>query len=297
MIRGQEAPAEANTATPPGPACPTCRTDLRESCDMWGPYWLCEGCGFAVEDLKAIVPTPRAAYRRGSSESLRPTSQVRTRTAVVVRDDVRLSCQLAVPPGNAAFPCVIFVHGLGSSKSSPRNVTIAHALLDVGIAVLLFDLNGHGDSSPDPRGGEESFIADLEAVVCWASSQPEVDSGSIGVAGSSLGAVVALRAARRFRIHPAAMVLRAPPVEPHDFFRLRVPSLVLVGSNDPLTPAVRYTASESEEAVVSVVPGAGHLFEEPGALDEATKRTVGWFASHLKDAARRAQYNETGVVD
>jgi predicted phosphoribosyltransferase/dienelactone hydrolase len=185
-----------------------------------------------------------------------------------------------MPAAAARLPCVIFVHGLGSSKASPRNVTIAAHLLDVGIAALLFDLSGHGQSSTDPRG-EEAYVDDLEAVSRWACSHAQLDPERLGVAGSSLGAVVAMAAARRSSIQPASMVLRAPPAHAEDWEGLKVPALVLVGSRDPLLPEVSAGATSCPSATLAVVQGASHLFEEPGTLDEALTRTVEWFRAWL----------------
>ena len=203
------------------------------------------------------------------------------RSFVVRRGDVGLSGWLRTPAGTGPFPAVAFVHGLGSSKESPRNVVIAEALVDAGIAAILFDLSGHGDSSYDPREGTEPYLDDLEAVFNWARLQPEIDASRLAVAGSSLGAVVAMQAVIDGRVHPATMVLRAPPADPAQFARLDVPSLFLVGSRDPLLADVKAGAERSSSAKVSVVEGAGHLFEEPGTLEEAVTRTVQWFARML----------------
>src|SRR3972149_1981708 len=73
--------------------------------------------------------------------------------AIVKRGEVSLATRLSFPQGQPQFPCVIFVHGLGSSKESPRNVVIAQRLVDAGIAALLFDLSGHGEASLHARGG------------------------------------------------------------------------------------------------------------------------------------------------
>ncbi len=229
--------------------------------------------------------------------SRQSTTSQAMRDGRVTRDHVSVALRLWVPTGRPPFPCVIFVHGLGSSKESPRNVVIAQRLLESGIAALLFDLSGHGESSFDPREDESAYLEDLEATFHWASRQPEVDATRLGVAGSSLGGVVAIHAATHQLVHPAAMVLRAPPVEPHDFVRLAVPTLVVIGSFDPLLPGVRSATSLSEEAFLSVVPGAGHLFEEPGTLEMATSETVRWFKAQLLGLAEAPEHIETGDVD
>jgi fermentation-respiration switch protein FrsA (DUF1100 family) len=163
---------------------------------------------------------------------------------------------------------------------------IAAHLVDAGIAALLFDLSGHGDSSEDPRDGA-AFVDDVTAVFAWAQAQPELDAGRTGVAGSSLGAVIAADATRAGRIRPATMVFRAPPVDGDGFIGLDVPSLALVGSLDPLFKSVQEAVGRSHGVTLSVVSGAGHLFEEPGALEQALERTVSWFEDRLRAPERK----------
>jgi alpha-beta hydrolase superfamily lysophospholipase len=192
---------------------------------------------------------------------------------------------------------VIFVHGLGSSKESPRNAVIAERLLDSGIAAVLFDLSGHGESSLDPRERENAYVEDLDAVFHWAARREDLDGSRLGIAGSSLGGVVALHATTHQLVHPAALVLRAPPVEGHEFVRLSVPTLVLIGSSDPLLSRVRPATQLSEDVFLRVVPGAGHLFEEPGTLEMATYETVQWFNGQLSGRNGPPEHIETGEVD
>lgn len=205
------------------------------------------------------------------------------REATVWRDAVRLAARLVLPSAPLPAPCVVFVHGLGSSKDSPRNVVIAEHLVDAGIAAVLFDLSGHGDSTDDPRGAG-AYVDDVASVYAWARDQTEVDADRMGIAGSSMGATVALDAVLAGRVQPAAMVLRAPPVDPGAFDALDVPTLVLIGEADPLLPNVEPAAERGHAVTLSVVAGAGHLFEEPGALQEALDRTVAWFREHLAAA-------------
>jgi pimeloyl-ACP methyl ester carboxylesterase len=173
------------------------------------------------------------------------------------------------------------VHGLGSGKDSPRNVVVAERLVDTGIAALLFDLSGHGESDTDASESEETYVADLYAVFRWACEQSEIDGRRVGIAGSSLGAVVALDATRRRLVEPAALVLRAPPASHHHFVGVGAPSLVIVGSEDPLFPLIREAVRLSDDVAMVVVRGAGHLFEEPGTLEEAVTRSVAWFKENL----------------
>jgi predicted phosphoribosyltransferase/pimeloyl-ACP methyl ester carboxylesterase len=224
------------------------------------------------EQVKQILDTFRAAAPPAAAS-------VRRRSAVVTRNGVRLAVNLAAP-GAERYPCVVFVHGLGSDKSSPRNVTIAERLLDSGFTTVLFDLNGHGESSQDPRG-TEAFVDDLEAVFRWSSQQAEVEPARTGVSGSSLGGVVALDAVRQGRITPASIVLRSPPIESGELAGLRVPALIVAGSADPLLRGIRAALARDPSASLCVVPGATHLFDEPGTLAEALERTVDWFKTTL----------------
>ncbi|HLF77801.1 MAG TPA: alpha/beta fold hydrolase [Dehalococcoidia bacterium] len=204
-----------------------------------------------------------------------------SRRVEITRDGLRLTAILDSPAGKGPFPLVIFVHGLGSSKGSARNVVIANQLVEEGIATLLFDLSGHGESSTDPEDGMDAYVADLGAAFDWSVLQEEVDAGAIGIAGSSLGATVAAIAVAEGSVKPAALLLRAPPMDAHQFRAVQVPTLVLIGSRDPLRRNVERDVAGCPELTLSVVEGASHLFEEPGTLQEALERTVRWFRSRL----------------
>jgi len=175
---------------------------------------------------------------------------------------------------------VVFVHGLGSGKDSPRNLVLAYALADAGIAALLFDLSGHGESDPDPRPGNEPYIEDLASAFHWAARHPAIDPAQTGVAGSSLGAVIALEALRRSLIRPAALVLRAPPLDPGALHGIDVPTLIIFGSRDPLLPQA-LPEQRGGAVALALIEGAGHTFDEPGALEQVVGLTVDWFSRHL----------------
>lgn len=202
------------------------------------------------------------------------------------RGTIELAARLRVPAPGA--PLVTFVHGLGSSKDSPRNVVIAERLFDNGFATLLFDLSGHGDSGPGREGDIGAYVQDLGAAVTWAEAQGAADTQRNAIAGSSLGAVVALRATLEGVVRPAALVLRAPPIRPEEYAGLDVPTLVIVGSADQLASWAREAARTCPAIELRVVPGAGHLFEEKGTLAEATRITVEWLAEKLLPAATAA---------
>ena len=213
-------------------------------------------------------------------------NQRQTVDARVRRDGIELAVRLRLPAPNA--PLVTFVHGLGSSKDSPRNVVIAERLFDSGMATLLFDLSGHGDSGPGREGDIDAYVRDLAAVEKWASDQGTVDMRAHAIAGSSMGGVVALQATIEGAVRPSALVLRAPPIRPEEYRGLAVPTLVLVGSRDSILEYAEAASQLNPVIDLRVVRGASHLFEEPGTLEEATRLTVEWVASKLLPAAAAA---------
>lgn len=204
------------------------------------------------------------------------------RDATVHRDGVDLKCRLSVPVSYEPVPSCVFVHGLGSSKESPRNVVVAERLLDAGIATVLFDLSGHGGSAPDPQSErDEAFVRDLNAVVRWAAARSELDPARMCIAGSSLGAVIALEAVQQGAVSPAALVLRAPPIEPGLLAGVDVPTLIIVGTDDLLMTNVLDAAAGRSNVTVRTVEGAGHLFEETGTLERAVQITTRWLQEQL----------------
>ncbi len=193
-----------------------------------------------------------------------------------------LAAVLADPAVGGRRPVVAFAHGWGSGRGSPRNVAIAHALAERGIASLLLDFSGHGESEGVPGDATvEDQVGDLQAVVDWLALRE--DLGPIGLAGSSSGAAVALAlVAREPRVR--AVVLRAPSGDARlaDAARVSAPTLLVVGARDPgLRRARDLERAMPGERRLVVVPGAGHLFEEPGAFDLARHETVGWFRRWL----------------
>jgi len=228
-----------------------------------------------VEDDE-VVRLLRSAHEADPAPAQRNPATIR-------RDGIALSAVLSLPAGEPPHPCVVFAHGLGSSKESPRNVVIAEALVDAGIAALLFDLSGHGASSRDPRG-DAAFIDDIGAAWSWAAGHPAIDRERMGIAGSSLGGVAVIEALRRGFVRPAAMVLRAPPVAPGMLTDLPAGTLIVIGERDPLARTIRATLPPGSSAKIEQVRGAGHLFEEPGALEEAVRLTVDWFVTNIVPA-------------
>ena len=184
--------------------------------------------------------------------------------------------------GTGLQDIVIFAHGTGSDKSSPRNRGIAECLLKLGIASFLFDFTAHGNSDGIPeQSTQDQQFDDLISALDFVTSQTIVQTRFIGVNGSSTGGTVAIRAAAEDpRIQ--VMVLRVP--RSIDIIELvpqvQAPTLVLQGSEDAI---VLPEATEIFEALtcpreLHIVQGAGHLFEDkPEYLQEMTKATCDWF--------------------
>jgi pimeloyl-ACP methyl ester carboxylesterase len=199
----------------------------------------------------------------------------------IQRGDVHLAGYFLVPANAVRPPAVIFVHGLGSGKDSPRNAVIAERLREAGIASLLFDLSGHGESSADVRGNDmAAYCDDLASAFAWLRSREEVDGNRIGIAGSSLGGVTALHALDQGRVGPLSLLLRAPPVALGDLEHVGVPTLVLAGTLDPLSDMLD-ALPRSDRVRIAKIEGASHLFEEPGTLERALEETVNWFRETL----------------
>lgn len=185
-------------------------------------------------------------------------------------------------PDETLHDVVVFAHGTGSDKSSPRNRGIAEQLLDAGIASFLFDFTGHGESDGLPeQSTQDQQFDDLTSALDFITSQPFFQTRFVGINGSSTGGTVAIRAAAEDE-RIVAMVLRVPrSYEILDFAPMvKAPTLVVQGSGDNI---VLPEAKEIYEALtcpkdLHIVEGAGHLFgETPGFFQEMTDVTCAWF--------------------
>jgi putative phosphoribosyl transferase len=202
--------------------------------------------------------------------------------------DVRLEGQLTLPRGAEAL--ILFAHGSGSSRHSPRNRFVAEVLHEAGLATLLFDLLTPQEEVIDQRTRELRFnielLADrLTGAVDWALGQPLTSDLHIGLFGASTGAAAALMAAARRPELAGAVVSRGgrPDLAGSALPEVRAPTLLVVGGNDPLVLELNRQASEimQTERRLEIIPGASHLFEEPGTLENAAARARAWFTQHL----------------
>jgi dienelactone hydrolase len=195
-------------------------------------------------------------------------------------------------PGTATIPggaagIVAFAHGSGSSRHSPRNRYVAGVLHEHGIATLLFDLlTPLEDRTYETRFDIALLTRRLLAAIAWLEASEETKRLKIGCFGASTGAAAALQAAAR---HPsvAAVVSRGgrPDLAGAEALAaVRTPTLLIVGSRDDGVIELNRQAFELLrcEKKLEIVPGATHLFEEPGTLEQAAAHAARWFASHFE---------------
>ncbi len=201
---------------------------------------------------------------------------------------VRLPGDLCLPA--AAKGIVIFAHGSGSSRLSPRNRAVARALCRAGFATLLFDLLTEGEATDRANVFDIALLARrLVDAIGFVRATPALAGLPIGLFGASTGAAAALVAAAAVPGEVRAVVSRGgrPDLAGEALSRVRAPTLLIVGGADrpviPLNGAARARIGAPAELVI--VPGAGHLFEEPGTLEEVVRLAGAWFLRHLAGAA------------
>lgn len=185
---------------------------------------------------------------------------------------------------------VLFAHGSGSSRLSPRNRTVAGRLNAAGLATVLADLLTKAEEQTDAITAEWRFdIAllsrRLTAVVDWVAGQPEFGGLPVGLFGASTGAAAALRTAAVRPDRVGAVVSRGgrPDLAGTALADVQAPTLLLVGELDEQVAQLNAAAADALYAPheLRIVPGAGHLFAEPGALDQVAAEAVDWFDTRL----------------
>jgi putative phosphoribosyl transferase len=206
----------------------------------------------------------------------------------VAAGDAVLQGELTVP-GQAAG-IVAFAHGSGSGRHSPRNRRVAETLNEAGISTLLLDLLTAREEQRDRLTGEYRFDIDLLAVrlvatVDWVRHNPTTARLPLGLFGASTGAAAALVAAAVRPEEIAAVVSRGgrPDLAGPALPAVKAPTLLLVGGADEQVLELNRRALEllQTEKRLVVIPGATHLFEEPGALEEVARLATEWFLDHF----------------
>ncbi len=202
-------------------------------------------------------------------------------------------------PANAQG-VVLFAHGSGSSRHSPRNRFVASVLQQAGLATLLLDLLSPDEESVDVRTAELRFSIGLLAerllqATDWLVRQPQLEKLQFGYFGASTGAAAALVAAADAPRHAAAVVSRGgrPDLAGPALVRVQAPTLLIVGGGDDVVIELNREALEQLrcEKHLEIIPGATHLFEEPGALEQVARLAREWFQLHLvprRDASHAA---------
>jgi len=217
-------------------------------------------------------------------------------------EGVTLPGDLAMPPK----PCgvVVFAHGSGSSRLSPRNRFVAEQLNDAGLATLLFDLLTAEEHAVDEQTRELRFNIPLLAqrltgAVDWLSNYHPTEELNFGLFGASTGAAAALITASQRPQRIKAVVSRGgrPDLADEALPEVHAPTLLIVGGQDTTVIELNRKAADSlrSDHVIENVPGATHLFEEPGALEECARLASEWFDRYLWAAAVESR-QENGSV-
>jgi len=244
----------------------------------------------ALLGAAARAQTPTPGQMPPPSPRVLPVAELAERELLLDLGGVVLPGDLALPPQPRGL--VIFAHGSGSSRLSPRNREVAVTLNQAGMATLLFDL------LTEEEGHRRAAVFDipllarrLEGVTRWAIAEPDTRGLPVGYFGASTGAAAALRAAAAAGDAVQAVVSRGgrPDLAADRLPYVTAATLLLVGDRDPevLELNRRAAAMLSCEHRLMIVEGAGHLFAEPGTLETVARLAADWFTAHLTPAASR----------
>lgn len=202
---------------------------------------------------------------------------------------VELAANLVMPEHAAGI--VLFAHGSGSSRHSPRNRRVARQLQQAGFATLLMDLLTEDEEQVDLHTRQHRFDIPLLAerlagATGWVGRYHATQALPVGYFGASTGGAAALVAATELPARVAAVVSRGgrPDLAGEALGRVRAPTLLIVGGLDTVVIDLNkeaMTKMTHAEVRLEIVPGASHLFEEPGALDEVARLAIDWFRAHL----------------
>lgn len=261
-----------------------CHTVPREL--MGVGRWYRDFSQVSDEDVIALL-----AEAAASPQAEAPPAASSVRELVIDLDGIRLRGDLAVPPD--AKGLVIFAHGSGSSRLSPRNRAVARRLESAGLATLLLDLLAEQEEGRRDLVFDIPLLAArLEAVTRWTRDEPVVHGLPVGYFGASTGAGAALRAAAALGDDVRAVVSRGgrPDLASDRLPHVRAATLLIVGSRDPEVLQLNLDAAErlACDHRVEVVEGATHLFEEPGTLETVADLASDWFLAHLPVASGAA---------
>jgi putative phosphoribosyl transferase len=216
------------------------------------------------------------------------TGTAQSRTDQIPSGQIRLEGELSVPA--EATGVVLFAHGSGSSRHSPRNQFVARTIREAGVGTLLFDLLTQEEETVDMRTRHLRFDIGLLAerlvdATNWIKRGPDTSHLRVGYFGSSTGGGAALVAAAAGGEEIGAVVSRGgrPDLAGDALTRVKAPTLLIVGGLD--YPVIRMNEDAFRELrcekELKIVPGATHLFEEPGTIEEVARLAAGWFQRRL----------------
>jgi putative phosphoribosyl transferase len=200
-------------------------------------------------------------------------------------DLISLDGELTLPAGTRSI--VLFAHGSGSSRFSPRNTYVASVLHQAGIGTLLFDLLTHNeDQNYEMRFDITLLTNRLLEATSWVTQDIRTNTFNIGYFGASTGAAAALQAAAKNGQRISAIVSRGGRPDLAGISALHkviAPTLLIVGGNDDVVIELNRTAYEQLgcEKELAIIPGATHLFEEPGTLEKVAQAATKWFLHYL----------------
>lgn len=227
--------------------------------------------------------------------------RVEERLARIPYDGIALGADLALPAN--ATGVVLFAHGSGSSRFSQRNRAVARKLQDAGFATLLLDLLTAEEEKAEARTGHFRFDIEmlsrrLAAATNWVVAQRDLDGLPVGYFGASTGAAAAIVAAAMLPDLVGAVVSRGgrPDLAGSALEDLRAPTLLIVGGFDTVVIDLNHDALRRLRCVgrLEIIPRAGHLFEESGALEKVSDLARRWFSEYLVD--RHARVPQSSVT-
>ena len=235
-------------------------------------------------DEEVVACLRRAASHTDGDNVALP---VRDDEVIVQAGPVRLDGHLVIPEG--AVGVVVFAHGSGSSRHSPRNRYVANVLIRAGVGTLVFDLLTDAEERDRSNVFDIGLLAQrLVGATQWLRGEPGISSAPIGYFGASTGAAAALWAATASGVDVAAVVSRGgrPDLAAPRLAAVTAPTLLIVGGHDDVVLELNRTALAELccERRLAIVPGATHLFEEPGTLQAAAEMARDWFVEHLERA-------------
>ena len=224
--------------------------------------------------------------------------------------EIRVPTGRAVLAGSLTIPekavaLVLFAHGSGSSRHSPRNQFVARTLNRAGLGTLLFDLLTPEEEALDIHTREHRFNISLLAerlihATTWARQQEQTRNLRLGYFGSSTGGAAALVAAAELSRQIGAVVSRGgrPDLAGDSLSKVQAATLLIVGGNDDIVIELNEMARDQMrcEVKLEIIPGATHLFEEPGALEQVAKLASDWFVRHLARKDECLMSNDEGMT-